>query len=142
MESNLNTCTFCGKSFSKERTLQVHVCEPKRRHLQKSEKWVQNALMVFQRFYQIHQNSAKVKTYEDFCKSAYYNAFVKFGRYIMHVSPLYPDKYIDYIIGTCRGGSHEIRTDDDGLGRRAKRAVGRLFPVGQHTESGSTHTKW
>jgi hypothetical protein len=59
---------------------------------------VQNAFLVFQRFYQIHQNNGKPKTYEDFCKSAYYNAFVKFGRYIMHVNPLYPEKYIDYII--------------------------------------------
>ena len=67
------------------------MCEPKRRYLQKDEKWVVNAFMVFQRFYQIHQNNSKAKTYEEFVKSAYYNAFVKFGRYIMHVNPLYPE---------------------------------------------------
>jgi hypothetical protein len=82
----LNKCPFCGKTFTRERTLQVHMCEPKRRHLQKNEKWVQNAFLVFQRFYQIHQNSTKEKTYDDFCKSAYYNAFVKFGRFMMHVN--------------------------------------------------------
>ena len=89
MASTLNKCTYCDKEFARERTLQVHLCEPKRRHLQKGEKWVQNAFMVFQRFYEIHQHNSKPKTYEDFCKSAYYNAFVKFGRYIMHISPLY-----------------------------------------------------
>ena len=95
---DLNTCTYCGKFFTHERTLQVHVCEPKRRHLQKNEKWVQNGFMVFQRFYEIHQHNVKPKTYEEFCKSAYYNAFVKFGRFIMHITPLYPEKYIDYVI--------------------------------------------
>tara|TARA_B100000287_G_scaffold268752_1_gene252825 strand:+ start:1240 stop:1854 length:615 start_codon:yes stop_codon:yes gene_type:complete len=74
------------------------MCEPKRRYLQKGEKWVQNGFMVFQRFYQIHQNNMKEKTYDDFCKSSYYNAFVKFGRFMMHINPLYPEKYIDYVI--------------------------------------------
>ena len=95
---DLNTCTYCGKFFTHERTLQVHVCEPKRRHLQKNEKWVQNGFMVFQRFYEIHQHNVKPKTYEEFCKSAYYNAFIKFGRFIMHINPLYPEKYTDYVI--------------------------------------------
>ena len=40
----------------------------------------------------------KEKTYDDFCKSSYYNAFVKFGRFMMHINPLYPEKYIDYVI--------------------------------------------
>ena len=74
------------------------MCEPKRRHLQKSEKWVQNGHIVFRRFYEIHQRTGKPKTYEEFCDSSYYNAFVKFGRYMMHTNPLYPEKYIDYVI--------------------------------------------
>jgi len=98
MELNLKTCTYCGKGFTHERTLQVHVCEPKRRHLQKNEKWVQNGFMVFQRFYEIHQHTTKTKTYNEFTKSQYYNAFVKFGRYMMYINPLYPEKYIDYVL--------------------------------------------
>tara|TARA_B100001057_G_C22745178_1_gene909461 strand:+ start:716 stop:1330 length:615 start_codon:yes stop_codon:yes gene_type:complete len=74
------------------------MCEPKRRHLQKGEKWVQNGFMVFCRFYEIHQKNTKPKTYDQFCDSSYYNAFVKFGRYMMHTAPLYPEKYIDYVI--------------------------------------------
>ena len=111
MASNLNKCTYCGKEFTRERTLQVHMCEPKRRHLQKHEKWVQNAFLVFQRFYQIHQNNSKPKTYEDFCSSAYYNAFVKFGRYMMHINPLYPEKFIDYVILSKIKLDHWARDD-------------------------------
>ena len=96
--ASTNKCTYCGKEFAKERTLQVHLCEPKRRYLQRDEKWVVNAFMVFQRFYQIHQHNSKIKTYDDFVKSSYYNAFVKFGRFIMHINPLYPEKYVDYVV--------------------------------------------
>ena len=111
MESNLNKCTYCDKTFARERTLQVHLCEPKRRHLQKNEKWVQNAFMVFQRFYEIHQHNNKTKTYDEFCNSSYYNAFVKFGRFIMHINPLYPEKYIDYVLLSKVKLDHWARDD-------------------------------
>ena len=111
MESNLNKCPYCGKQFARERTLHVHMCEPKRRHMQKNEKWVQNAFIVFQRFYQIHQKNTKEKTYEEFCKSAYYNAFVKFGRFMMHINPIYPEKYIDFVILSKIKLDHWARDD-------------------------------
>jgi hypothetical protein len=82
----------------KENTLIAHMCENKRRALQKDEKRVQVGLMAYNRFYQITQNLRKVKTYDDFCKSSYYNAFVKFGSFINNVNPLYPEKFIDYVI--------------------------------------------
>ena len=108
---DLNTCTYCGKFFTRERTLQVHVCEPKRRHLQRNEKFVQNGFMVFQRFYEIHQHNVKPKTYDEFCKSAYYNAFIKFGKFIMQINPLYPEKYIDYVILSKIKLDHWARDD-------------------------------
>ena len=111
MDSNLNKCTYCDKTFARERTLQVHLCEPKRRHLQKNEKWVQNAFMVFQRFYEIHQNNTTPRTYKQFCDSPYYNAFVKFGRYIMYINPLYPEKYIDYVLLSKIKLDHWARDD-------------------------------
>ena len=111
MESNLNKCTYCDKTFARERTLQVHLCEPKRRHLQKNEKWVQNAFMVFRRFYEIHQNANTPKTYEEFCNSSYYNAFVKFGIFIMNINPLYPEKYIDYVLTSKIKLDHWARDD-------------------------------
>jgi len=109
--ASTNKCTYCDKEFAKERTLQVHLCEPKRRYLQRDEKWLVNAFMVFQRFYKIHQHNAKDKTYDDFVKSPYYNAFVKFGRYIMHINPLYPDKYIDFVLKSKIKLDHWARDD-------------------------------
>ena len=91
-------CVHCKKSFMQERTLVSHMCERKRRALQKDEKRVQAGYMAFNRFWQLTQNAKVLKTYDNFADSSYYNAFVKFGSFINNVSPLYPDKFIDYVI--------------------------------------------
>jgi len=91
-------CNHCGKSFMKEKTLYAHVCERKRRALQKDEKRVQAGYMAFNRFWQLAQGGKKNKTYDEFCDTAYYNAFVKFGSFINNVNPLYPDKFVDWVI--------------------------------------------
>ena len=82
----------------KESTLLAHMCEPKRRWLQKDEKRVQVGFYAFQRFYKLSAGHKKDKTYEEFVKSSFYNAFVKFGSFVNNVRPLYPDKYIDYVV--------------------------------------------
>ena len=74
------------------------MCEQKRRALQKNEKHVQLGYYAFTRFYTLCQNLKTQKTYEEFCKSSYYNAFVKFGSFVNNVRPLYPEKYIDYVV--------------------------------------------
>jgi hypothetical protein len=91
-------CVHCNKSFMKEKTLYAHMCENKRRAMQRDEKRVQAGFMAFNRFFILTQGSKKNKTYEDFCKSPYYNAFVKFGSFVNNVNPLYPDKFVDYVI--------------------------------------------
>ena len=91
-------CVHCHKSFMKEKTLVAHMCEQKRRAMQQNEKRVQAGYMAYNRFFQLTQNAKKLKSYEDFCKTSYYNAFVKFGSFINNVNPLYPDKFIDFVI--------------------------------------------
>ncbi len=91
-------CQHCGHGYMQEKTLAVHMCEQKRRHLAKNEKHVVVGYQTYCRFYQLTQNSKTTKTYEDFAKSPYYNAFVKFGSYVANVNPLYPDHYIDWVV--------------------------------------------
>lgn len=81
-----------------DRTLTSHMCERKRRALQKDEKRVQAGFMAFNRFWQLAQGGKKAKTYDEFCDTSYYNAFVKFGSFINNVNPLYPDRFVDYVI--------------------------------------------
>lgn len=113
MESNFK-CDFCGKTFAKEKTLFVHICEQKRRHLSKSEKHVQTGLLTYQRFYEITQKNSAKKTFDDFAQSPYYTAFVKFGSFLVNTSPIYPERFIDYVIRSgvkldhwCRDGLYD-----------------------------------
>ena len=98
MIEKLFTCPYCGAKFAKEKTLAVHMCEQKRRFVQKDERRVQLGYQTFMRFYELCQKSSKQKSYEDFCKSPYYTAFVKFGSFVSNVKPLYPEKYIDHVV--------------------------------------------
>lgn len=91
-------CVHCNKSFMQEKTLVAHMCERKRRALQRDEKRVQAGFMAFNRFWQLTQNAKKPKSYDNFADSSYYNAFVKFGSFLNNVNPIYPDKFIDYVI--------------------------------------------
>ena len=92
------TCAHCNKSFMQEKTLIAHMCERKRRVLQRDEKRVQAGFMAFNRWWQLAQGAKKLKTYEEFCDTSYYNAFVKFGSFLNNVQPLYPEKFVDYVI--------------------------------------------
>jgi hypothetical protein len=53
---------------------------------------------TYNKFYRLTQNSKQDKTYDDFARSPYYNAFVKFGSFVSNVNPLYPDKFINYVV--------------------------------------------
>lgn len=91
-------CEYCGNGYMREKTLAAHMCEKKRRWLQKDEKRVRHGFYAFQRFYKLSAGSKNEKTYADFVGSPYYNAFVKFGSFISNVRPLYPERYIDYVV--------------------------------------------
>ena len=91
-------CNYCGSAYMKEKTLLAHMCEQKRRALQEKEKHVQLGFYAFNQFYRLSAGARQDKTYTDFRKSSFYNAFVKFGSFISNVRPLYPEKYIDYVV--------------------------------------------
>ena len=88
-------CKYCGVKFSRESTLNVHQCEPKRRDLQRNDKGVRIGYIAWMRFFELTQGSAKLKTYEDFCKSLLYKDFVKFGRHCHNIDTINVNKFID-----------------------------------------------
>ena len=91
-------CDYCKKEFVKETSIAVHMCEPKRRRTQKDEAGVRLGFQGFIRFYEVHQGSAKLKTYDEFCDSSYYNAFVKFGRYCVNTKVIAPARFMDWLL--------------------------------------------
>ena len=98
MQQSNYKCAYCNKEFTKEKTLVVHVCEQKRRHLSKDEKHVQAGLLTYQRFYEITQKTKSPKSFDEFAASPYYTAFVKFGSFLINTAPIYPERFIDFVI--------------------------------------------
>jgi len=92
------TCNYCKKDFVKETSMAVHMCEPKRRRLEKDERGVQLGFQAYIKFYETMQGSAKLKTFEDFAESAYYKAFVKFGRYCLVIRAINPARFMDWLL--------------------------------------------
>lgn len=102
-------CRYCDKAFQRENSLAVHVCEPKRRYQEERETGVQLGLQAYLRFYEITQGSARLKTFDDFARSPYYRAFVKFGRYVQSIRAVNPGKFIDWVINQNKKIDHWCR---------------------------------
>ena len=91
-------CEYCKKTFVRESSIEVHMCEPKRRRLNKDDPGVRIGFLAYIKFYEQAQGSAKLKTYEDFCESSYYLAFVKFGRYCVGVKAINPTQFMNWLL--------------------------------------------
>ena len=92
------TCGYCDKTFARESSIEVHMCEPKRRRLQRDDRGVQLGLQAYVRFYETMQGSAKNKTFDDFETSSYYRAFVKFGHYCVNTRVINPDRFMAWLL--------------------------------------------
>ena len=91
-------CEYCGKTFKLERTISTHMCEHKRRYFARDEQHVKLGLKFFNDWYRQAMGTKKNKTYDEFSKSQYYTAFIRFGLYVLESRVLYPEKYIEWLI--------------------------------------------
>ena len=91
-------CGFCKRSFQRETSLAVHMCESKRRNSERDERGVQLGLQAFLRFYETLQGSSRLKTWDDFAASSYYRAFVKWGRYCVDTRAIMPELFLDWLL--------------------------------------------
>ena len=122
----------------------------KRRALQKDERRVRLGFYAFNQFYKLSAGAKKDKTYEEFCKSSYYNAFVKFGSFVSNVKPLYPEKYMNYVVTSgvkldhwCREEMYETYATDlikkEGVETALERSVNTMVEWAQENNSVWNH---
>lgn len=93
-----HVCKYCQKTFVREESLSVHVCEQRRRYQEKDDRGVQLGLHSYFKFYELTQGSAKLKTFDDFVKSSYYKAFVKFGKHCVDIHAIKPERFIEWLL--------------------------------------------
>ena len=91
-------CEHCNRTFVRSNTLLKHLCEPKRRWMDRDRPSNRIAYLAWSKFYQQYQPRSKKKEYRDFASSAYYGAFVKFGTYCVDVGVVNPLMYSDWLL--------------------------------------------
>jgi hypothetical protein len=97
-ETKPYSCEFCKRSFLRESTVLKHICEYKHRWMDKDKQGNRLGFQSWIEFYKKNSTSKKQKTYEEFIRSAYYTAFVKFGSYCVDVNVLNVNRYIDWLL--------------------------------------------
>jgi hypothetical protein len=89
-------CEFCEKSFAREESIAVHMCEQKRRYHERNEPGVRIGLQAYLKFYE--HSGSRNRSFDDFAKSSYYRAFVKFGRYCVDVNVINPTQFMTWLL--------------------------------------------
>ena len=91
-------CDFCGREFARESTIAKHICEYKQRHMNKDLAGNRIGFQAWVQFYQKNTSSKKTKTHDEFIKSAYYMAFVKFGNHCVSINAINISRYVDWLL--------------------------------------------
>lgn len=137
-------CEYCRKEFKRESSLAAHMCEKKRRYLQKDEQHVKLGLKMFNDWYHIAMGASGQKDYNDFMRSQYYGAFVRFGLYILEARVFAPERYLQWLIKTkvpvdrwCKDSVYSEYLAEQSKHETAERALERFV---LHAEKWSERT--
>jgi len=95
-ESDLS-CPHCSRKFVRESAVYKHICEQKRRWDERDRPSNRIGYNSWLQFYSRNVTSKRLK-YEDFMKSTYYLAFVRYGIYCVDVGVLNPSRYLDWLL--------------------------------------------
>ena len=91
-------CEFCKREFARESTVAKHICEYKHRWLEKDRRGNQIGFQSWMQFYKKNTGSRKHNTYEEFIRSAYYIAFVKYGTFCVDINALNIPRFTEWLL--------------------------------------------
>ena len=128
-------CKFCNKAFTRERTLSSHMCEKKRRWMNKDDPASRIGFSVWTDFMKyVSPNTKKVKTIDDFIRSPDYIGFVKFANYLIELRPFESEKFINWLfkMGVRLGdwqkpGTYQLYVQEASKKETAERALERTI---------------
>jgi hypothetical protein len=94
------TCEFCNKNFARESTLISHVCEQKRRWQNQKYSYVQDAYSAYKQFDKSCHPGRKTlpPTYQEFSRSNFYSAFVKFGNWCQQQQVQEYNQFVSWLL--------------------------------------------
>lgn len=132
-------CKFCGKSFTRERTLSSHMCERKRRWMCKDDLDSRMAFSIWTDFMKfVSPNTKKVKTVEDFIRSPDYIGFLKFANYLIDLKPVDSNQFIQWLFKMGvrlsdwqRPGTYQLYVQENSKKETPERAMERAILVMQ-----------
>lgn len=127
-------CEYCKKSFKRENTIAVHMCEQKRRALSAKDPQVIVGYQSYIFWNKIAMGAKVPKTYDQFSTSSYYAAFVKFGGYVRSVRDINHEDYIKWLtlnrvklIDWCKDSVYKQYLKDASKKESVDRAVERFI---------------
>jgi hypothetical protein len=96
-------CTFCGKVLQREISLIKHLCKKKKRYLERERQDVRFGYIAYRIFYDIsYPTRRKAVSQEHFRESSVYDAFVRFGKYVVDVNAIAPEEFIRFAVQSKR----------------------------------------
>lgn len=90
-------CTFCKREFVREKSFLNHLCEKKKRYLERDTKYFNIAFQAYDTFLKVSCRR-KSTTTDHFITSTTYKAFISFGKYVLDINAVSPQDYVDYLI--------------------------------------------
>jgi hypothetical protein len=93
-----NVCEFCDKTFKRQSTFIHHICEYKRRYLEKDLVTNRIGFICWLNFYKKYTAIKKDLSYLDFIKNPYYTSFIKFGKYSVDIQNINSERYCDWLL--------------------------------------------
>jgi hypothetical protein len=91
-------CEFCNKEFKREKSLDRHMCEKKRRWENKFTPEGQLAFELFSRFKKHYGFKSKKAPLEEFLTSSQYKAYETLAKFFIQLNPLDINEYFSHLV--------------------------------------------
>lgn len=99
-----NHCEYCNKTFKQSKSFLTHLCEPKRRWMDRDSQTNRTAYNAWRYYFAKHHPSMSID-YKDFTKNSFYLSFMKFATYCLNTKVIHIIFFIDFLL------SHKVPID-------------------------------